>query len=80
MATDWDVRVSFEGRLRGAAREALTLSGQAVLADAEAGAPGGHHVDVNQSVPYQAAGDLGGTVRLLLSAVEHAAHMASIRF
>jgi hypothetical protein len=80
MATDWDVRVSFEGRLRGAAREALTLSGQAVLADAEAGAPGGHHVDVNQSVPYQAAGDLGGTVRLLLSAVEHAAHMASLRF
>jgi hypothetical protein len=42
-AADWDARVSFDGRLRLAVREgeaAVTLAGQAVLADV--GAAGGH--------------------------------------
>jgi hypothetical protein len=73
MATDWDARVAFDGRLRVAAREgAATLTGQASLQDAhdETGGP----VEVHRRV---ATADPAATIRQLLAALEDAAHAAS---
>jgi hypothetical protein len=73
-ATRWDSRVSFEGRLRVAAREgAVTLTGHASLAGPEAGGPDAI-VGVDRSM---GTADLGTTIRELLSALEDAAHTAS---
>ena len=74
-AIAWDSRVSFEGRLRVAAREgAVTLTGQTSLADESAVAEGRGHVPVYRSV---ASTDPGSTIRQLLIALEDAVHLAS---
>jgi len=71
----WDSRVSFEGRLRVAAREgAVTLTGQTSLDDEAAVAEGRGHVPVNRSV---ASTDPGSTIRQLFAALEDAVHLAS---
>jgi hypothetical protein len=74
--TDWNARVSFDGRLRvaaGAGEPAITLIGQA-------GLPDGEPVAVHESVSYQPSDGPGSALRALLTAVETALHTAGAGF